>query len=232
MERLTKGGKARRILLDPEAFIKDNFAILTIKDLADYLDVSEEEVKQYQQEADQLSSELTEKLAKLFDDLGSNGYAAANDDQNTEADIKEKTMSILNNPNQFWDDETNKPLTIKGLAKLLGISRPSIYKYQKDYAGIPSELKSRLVKLYDSLLLVDEIPEPRDDYLRLLKQVRTEDELFPTVQEEISKVIKEGLARTDVSYYTKEVLDTFVRGIEVDRSALLRIIIMKMNEEN
>ena len=65
-------------------------------------------------------------------------------------------MSILNNPKQFWDDETNKPLTIKGLAKLLGISRPSIYKYQKDYAGIPSELKSRLVKLYDSLLLVDE----------------------------------------------------------------------------
>ena len=141
-------------------------------------------------------------------------------------------MSILNNPKQFWDDETNKPLTIKGLAKLLGISRPSIYKYQKDYAGIPSELKSRLVKLYDSLLLVDEIPEPRDDYLRLLKRVRTEDELFPTVQEEIPKVIKEGLARTDVSYYTKEVLDTFVRGIEVDRSALLRIIIMKMNEEN
>ena len=64
MERLTEGGKARRILLDPEAFIKDNFAILSIKDLADYLDVSEEEVKQYQQEADQLSSELTKKLAK------------------------------------------------------------------------------------------------------------------------------------------------------------------------
>ena len=80
--------------------------------------------------------------------------------------------------------------------------------------------------------MVDEIPEPRDDYLRLLKQVRTEDELFPTVQEEIPKVIKEGLAGTDVSYYTKEVLDTFVKGIEVDRSALLRIIIMKMNEEN
>ena len=120
MERLTEGGKARRILLDPEAFIKDNFAILSIKDLADYLDVSEEEVKQYQQEADQLSSELTKKLAKLFDDLGSNGYAAADDDRNSEADIKEKAMSILNNPKQFWDDETNKPLTIKGLAKHLG----------------------------------------------------------------------------------------------------------------
>ena len=76
------------------------------------------------------------------------------------------------------------------------------------------------------------MPEPRDDYLRLLKQVKTEDELFTTVQVEIPKVIKEGLARTDVSYYTKEVLDTLVKGIEVDRSTLLRIIIMKMNEKN
>lgn len=232
MKRLTEGGKARRILLNPEGFIKDDFAILSIEDLADYLGVSTEKIKQYQQEADQLSPELTKKLASLFDKYGSHDYAGIDDDQDSPADIKEKVTTILNNPKMFWNDETNKPLNVMQLAKLLGVSRPLIYKYQKDYAGIPKELKSRLVKLYDSLLLVNEMPEPRDDYLRLLKQVKTEDELFTTVQAEIPEVIKEGLARTDVSYYTKEVLDTLVKGIEVDRSTLLRIIIMKMNEKN
>lgn len=232
MKRLTEGGKARRILLNPGAFIKDNFAILTIKDLADYLSVSEAKIRQYQQEENQLSPEVIKKLAKLFDEIGSNGYAGADDDQDSAADIKEKVTAILSNPKQFWDDENNKPLTVKGLAKLAGIGRSSVYAYQKNYASIPEELKSRLVKLYDSLLLVDEIPEPRDDYLRLLKQVKTGDELFTTAQAEIPQVIQEGLARTDVSYYTKEVLDTLVKGIKVNNSALLRILIMKMNEKN
>lgn len=234
MKRLTEGGKARRILLNPGAFLKDDFSVLSIKDLADFLGTSEEKVKQYQQEASQLPKGLVKQLAKLFDDLYGNGnsYAGDDDDQDTDEDVKEKVTGILSNPSQFWDDETSKPLNVKELAKLIGLSRTTIYKYQKDYASIPNELKSRLVKLYDSLLLVDELPEPRDDYLRLLKQVKTGDELFTTAQAEIPQVIQEGLARTDVSYYTKEVLDTLVKGIKVNNSALLRILIMKMNEKN
>lgn len=229
LKRLTEGGKARRILLHPDGFFKDDFRLLTNRDLAEYLQLSGDDVDYYQHHVDQLSPELTKQLAELF-----NRYHGSfeEEDPDTDKDVEEKVKYILNNPQMFWDDEANKPFNTVSFVKLLGIPRPYLYKYRKDYSEIPENIKDRLVKLYNSLLRVDEMPEPRDDYLKLLKQVKTEDEVFKTLQEEIPKVIDEGLKRVNIDYYTKEVLDTFVSGIKVDRSTLLRVIIMKMHEQN
>lgn len=226
---LTKGGKARRILKYPDGFFKDDFRVLTEKDLAEYLGVTEQKVIQYQKHIADLSEKMINKLAKLYDDLSGNGVAVS--EENDADDVKEKVNEMLNNWRMFLDDE-GKVLTTEKLAKLLGTRREYFYKWKKDYSKIPEDIKSKLAILYDTLLRVDDIPTPHDDFLQLLRNIRTEDEMFETVQDEITEVVKQGLKQTEVTYYTREVLDTFTEGIKAKQSTLLRIIITKMNENN
>lgn len=161
--------------------------------------------------------------------MSGNGVAVSED--NDADDVREKVNELLNNWNAFLDDE-GKTLTSQKLATLLGTRREYFSKWRKDYSIIPDVMRYKLAKLYDTLLRVDDIPSPRDDFLQLLRNIRTEDEMFETVQDEIAEVVKQGLKQTEVTYYTRQVLDTFTEGIKAKQSTLLRIIITKMNENN
>lgn len=226
---LTKGGKARRILKYPDGFFKDDFRVLTEKDLAKYLRISDQELSHYQKHTSELTDAMITSLAKLYDDLAGNGVAVS--EENDADDIEEKAIELLNNWRNFLD-EKGKVLTADKLAELLEVKRLQIFRWKRDYSKIPKAMKSKLAKLYDTLLRVDDIPTPHDDFLQLLRNIRTEDEMFEIVQDEIAEVVKQGLKQTEVTYYTRQVLDIFTEGIKAKQSTLLRIIITKMNENN
>ncbi len=226
---LTKGGKARRILKYPDGFFKDDFRVLTEEDLSKYLRISDQDLSFYQKHTSELTEAMITSLAELYDDLAGNGVAVS--EENDADDIEEKAIGLLNNWKSFLD-EKGKVLTADKLAELLGVKRLQIFRWKKDYSKIPKAMKSKLAKLYDTLLRVDDIPTPHDDFLQLLRNIRTEDEMFEIVQDEIAEVVKQGLKQTEVTYYTREVLDTFTEGIKAKQSTLLRIIITKMNENN
>lgn len=171
---LTNGGKARRILLNPEGFFKDDFNILTSKDLAKYLGVAQSQISEYRRKPNHLPPEREKQLVKLFDDLYGNGYAGSLD--NDDYDVQDKVQEILTNPRQFLD-ENNRPLTMVTLAKMLNTRRERLYIYRKDYSKVPDDIRKKLAQYYDTLLRVDEIPDESEDYIRLLQSVRTEDEL-------------------------------------------------------
>lgn len=122
---LTKGGKARRILKYPDGFFKDDFRVLTEKDLAKYLRISDQELSHYQKHTSELTDAMITSLAELYDDLAGNGVAVS--EENDADDIEEKAIGLLNNWKGFLDEE-GKVLTGDKLAELLGVKRLQIYR--------------------------------------------------------------------------------------------------------
>lgn len=134
---------------------------------------------------------------------------------------KEKAIKLLTQ-DQYAD---GKRVPITEIARQLGIGRSMIYLYREDYSKIPTRRIKAMAEYYDHLNNVN-------SFETLLKNVKTEDDLFTEAQGQISQIVDAGINKVNTSAYTRDILKTFVSDISKPSSDLLRVLVDRMKNEN